>query len=134
MESLANETASLGLQTLLIEPGRFRTKLLSSNNLKVKSPASKSTDYRSYYDKMFPAVSNEDGRQPGDPEKLVSILIDLVRQEGVAKNRERPFRMLLGRDAHEEVGQKLRETLRTFEDWEKVTLSTDVERQYGVDA
>lgn len=131
MEALAHETAPLGLRTLVIEPGRFRTELLSQTNLQVKQEGNdptkqdKSEDYSSFYKSTVPNVSKESGNQPGDPVKLVSIVIDLVRKEGVAEGREVPLRMFLGGDAWDEVGEKLRKTIKDFEAWENVTRSTD---------
>ena len=82
-------------------------------------------DHAEVYQDVLPSIAGEDGKQPGDPQKLASIVLDLVRREGVAEGREVPLRMFLGNDAWEEVGLKLRTTLKDFEDWEQVTRSTD---------
>lgn len=131
VESLSKEVSSFGIKTLLIEPGRFCTKLLSSRNLKMRTTDGSSNshkDYDQFYQEVFPSIASEDGNQPGDPEKLASIVLDLVRGEGIAKERKVPLRMFLGEDAWDEVGLKLRTTLKDFEDWEQVTRSTNWDR------
>ncbi|KAF2107052.1 hypothetical protein BDV96DRAFT_506887 [Lophiotrema nucula] len=122
VEALRNETANLGIKTLIMEPGRFRTLLLSSNNLK----ASRSTESRpAEYEEKLEGLGKEDQRQPGDPKKFVEITIDVVREEGFAKGREVPFRLPLGIDCYDDVKSKCEETLRLLEEWKDVTTSTD---------
>jgi NAD(P)-dependent dehydrogenase (short-subunit alcohol dehydrogenase family) len=122
-ESLRDETSDFGIKTLLIEPGRFRTKLLSSGNMK---PApSKIPDYVEKSKVLIKGLEDSDMKQPGDAEKLCEIVLDLVRKEGVAKGREVPFRMPLGIDVFDDVKAKCEETLQLFEEWKDVIRSTD---------
>lgn len=123
VESLSRETAHLGLKTLLIEPGRFRTKLLSSGN--IKSVASSIPDYQEFSETLLSGLGNEDQNQPGDPVKLVEIILDLVRQEGAAANRDVPLRLPLGVDCFDEMKAKCEETLQLLENWENVIRSTN---------
>ncbi|KAK6373458.1 hypothetical protein LTS17_008478 [Exophiala oligosperma] len=123
VESLSRETAHLGLKTLLIEPGRFRTKLLSSGN--IKSVASSIPDYQEFSETLLSGLGKEDQNQPGDPVKLVEIILDLVRQEGAAANRDVPLRLPLGVDCFDEMKAKCEETLQLLENWENVIRSTN---------
>ena len=124
MESLWRETAPLGnIRTLLIEPGRFRTKFLSSSNRKTK--ASEITDYNELSQSKNEGLAKEDQRQPGDPVKLVEIVLDLVREEGVAAGKEIPFRLPLGVDAYEEIKKKVDDMQRLLEEWAPTILSTN---------
>ncbi|KAK5997681.1 putative oxidoreductase YusZ [Cladobotryum mycophilum] len=67
VESLWRETEPLGLRTLLVEPGRFRTLLLSPENVKITK--SKIPDYIEA-SKIFNAhITGEDRKQSGDVEK-----------------------------------------------------------------
>jgi hypothetical protein len=61
--------------------------------------------------------------------KLVEIILDLVRQEGVVGGREIPFRLLLGVDVYDDMKAKSEETLRLLEEWKSVIRSTDYEEQ-----
>jgi NAD(P)-dependent dehydrogenase (short-subunit alcohol dehydrogenase family) len=126
VESLAHETTPFGLKTLVVEPGRFRTQLLSASNLKVKLPESRISDYAQYY-AALDNIAAESNTQPGDPQKLASIVVDLVRGEGVVKNKKIPLRIQLGQDAWDQVGEHLRGTLGHMDEWESVIKSTDLD-------
>ncbi|EPS39210.1 hypothetical protein H072_6981 [Dactylellina haptotyla CBS 200.50] len=123
VESLRGETSRFGIKTLLIEPGRFRTMLLSGE--KMKAATSSVGDYQGTYEKQLEYLAKEDRAQPGDPVKLVNIIVDLVRGEGVAEGKEVPFRVPIGTDCYEEVRGKCEQTLSVLGDWETVIKSTD---------
>jgi NAD(P)-dependent dehydrogenase (short-subunit alcohol dehydrogenase family) len=125
VESLWRETTNLGIRTLLIEPGRFRTKLLSSGNM--RATPSTIPDYAEFTNGLIDTLNRDSEKQPGDPVKLVEIVLDLVRREGVAEGKEVPFRLPLGADCYEEIKSKVEETLKMLDEWGPVTKSTDVE-------
>jgi hypothetical protein len=123
VESLWRETEPLGLRTLLIEPGRFRTLLLSSSNLKVAQ--SSIPEYIGRSEDLRKMLAMEDRAQPGDVQKGVSIILDLVRAEGVAAGKKIPFRLPLGADCYETIKEKCEETLRLLDEWKDVINSTN---------
>jgi NAD(P)-dependent dehydrogenase (short-subunit alcohol dehydrogenase family) len=123
VESLRNEVSHLGIRTLLIEPGRFRTLFLSEDNR--KSTSTKIDEYEQDSRAMLEGLAGEDRTQPGDPVKLVDVVLDLVRQEGVAAGREVPFRLPLGIDCYDAIKEKCEETLRVLKDWETIIRSTE---------
>lgn len=125
VEAISKEVAGFGITTLLIEPGRFRTKLLSEANM--KPIETKILDYAEFSSTMIKGVSGESGNQPGDPVKLVEIIIDLVKEEGIAKGRDVPFRLPLGEDCYDEMIAKVNETSKILVDWKDVILSTNIE-------
>ena len=65
VESLWKETKHLGIRTLLIEPGRFRTKLLSDQNM--KAAASKVPEYVEASKAQLAGLAKEYQAEPGDP-------------------------------------------------------------------
>ena len=65
------------------------------------------------------------GKEPGDPEKLVQVVIDLVKGEGAAAGRDLPLRIPLGTDAVNAIRKKCVDTLKILEDWSALTVSTD---------
>lgn len=70
-------------------------------------------------------LAGEDQAQPGDPTKLVEIVLDLVRDEGIAAGRHVPFRLPLGTDCFDDVKEKCAETIKMLEEWQDVIRSTD---------
>jgi NAD(P)-dependent dehydrogenase (short-subunit alcohol dehydrogenase family) len=123
VESLWRETSPIGIRTLLIEPGRFRTKLLSDSNRKTR--ASAIAEYAELSDSKTAGLSGEDMNQPGDPFKLVETIIDLVRKEGIAEGKDVPLRMPLGVDVFDDMKAKCEETLKLLYEWRDVIRSTD---------
>jgi hypothetical protein len=67
-----------------------------SNPIPLKRPfkvrQSSVEDYADRSEAFNQMLSTEDCTQPGDVEKAVSIILDLVRREGVATGKEIPFR------------------------------------------
>ncbi|KAH7389144.1 hypothetical protein BKA64DRAFT_130702 [Cadophora sp. MPI-SDFR-AT-0126] len=124
VESLQGEVSPFGIRTLLMEPGRFRTKLLSSQNMKTVQPAI--GDYSKFSKAMVAGLQEGDRKQPGDPAKFVEYVLDLVRGEGIAGGQEVPFRLPLGKDVFDDVKRKCEETLKLLEDWRDVIRGTDL--------
>jgi NAD(P)-dependent dehydrogenase (short-subunit alcohol dehydrogenase family) len=124
VESLRCETERFGIKTLLIEPGRFRTDFLSLTGNLTRAKANIS-DYGQAYQSFLDVIAHEDQKQPGDVRKGVSVVVDLVRKEGLAKDREVPFRMPLGTDCYETIKEECEETLRMLHQWEVVIKATD---------
>ena len=123
VEGLSRETAHLGIKTLLIAPGRFRTSFLTPGNLQIVQ--SKIPDYAERSAALIRGLAQEDRSQPGDVELGVKIIIDLVRKEGIAAGRDVPFRLPLGSDCYETIKEKCEETLKLLDDWKDVIKSTD---------
>lgn len=65
------------------------------------------------------------GHEVGDPKKVVKIMVDCVRGEGVAAGREVPDRLPLVSDALVAVQPKQEKMLKQWKEWEDVILSTD---------
>jgi len=91
MESLAAEIAPFGIRTMLVEPGFFRTELLTAGSTTYAKPAI--DDYAERTRETVAAWSSMDGKQRGDPAKLADALVKLT---GLA---EPPARFAAGADA-----------------------------------
>jgi NAD(P)-dependent dehydrogenase (short-subunit alcohol dehydrogenase family) len=103
MESLAPEVAPFGIRTMLVEPGFFRTELLTEESTKYPEPSI--DDYAEKTRETVAAWRGMNGLQGGDPAKLAKALIQL------AGNSEPPLRWPAGADAVEAVEQKARALL-----------------------
>ncbi|HET8915032.1 MAG TPA: SDR family oxidoreductase, partial [Propionibacteriaceae bacterium] len=91
MESLALEVAPFGIRTMLVEPGFFRTELLTPES--TKYAASSIADYADRTEQTVTAWQSMNGQQSGDPAKLADALIQLAAQD------EPPLRFPGGADA-----------------------------------
>lgn len=73
--------------------------------------------------------SNEGGEEGGLTKRGgVSIILDLVRREGVAKGKEVPSRLPLGTDCYESIKGKCEDTLRILDEWKDIIHRTDYAR------
>jgi len=91
MESLAPEVARFGIRTMLVEPGFFRTELLTPQSTKYAE--SSIDDYAERTEQTVTAWKAMNGQQGGDPAKLADALVQLAGQE------EAPLRFAAGADA-----------------------------------
>jgi NAD(P)-dependent dehydrogenase (short-subunit alcohol dehydrogenase family) len=91
MESLAPEIAPFGIRTMLVEPGFFRTELLSEGSTTYANPAI--DDYAKQTREIVAAWSSMDGKQGGDSAKLAAAIVHL------AGLKEPPARFAAGADA-----------------------------------
>lgn len=99
MECLAPEVAPFGINTTIVEPGFFRTELLTPTSTiwaenKIEDYAAKNAELRPFWISM-------NGKQGGDPAKLAQALIK------IANEKEPPKRWLAGADAIDTAEQKV---------------------------
>ena len=93
MEGLASEIAPFNIRTMLVEPGFFRTELLSPQSTQYAE--SSIADYADRTAATIEAWQGMDGKQGGDPAKLADALIQLAALE------KPPLRFAAGADAVE---------------------------------
>ena len=103
IESLAPEVAPFGIRTMLVEPGFFRTELLTDES--TKWPDASIDDYAEKTKQTVTAWKKMNGLQGGDPAKLAKALIQL------ADSDEPPLRWPAGADAVETFEKKAKELL-----------------------
>jgi NAD(P)-dependent dehydrogenase (short-subunit alcohol dehydrogenase family) len=104
MESLAVEVADFGIKTMIVDPGFFRTELLSAGSTTYAPPSI--DDYAERTRQTVAAWSGMNGRQGGDPAKLAQALVQLAAFEAP------PARFAAGADA-----------VQVFEDKAKALLT-----------
>ena len=100
MESLAPEVEPFGIRTMIVEPGFFRTELLTAGSTTFGELSI--GDYAERTAATIPGWQAMDGRQAGDPAKLARALVQL------AGSGEPPLRWVAGEDAVESVEGKAR--------------------------
>jgi len=115
MECLAPEVAPFGINTTIVEPGFFRTGLLT--------PAStiwaenEIEDYAAKNEELRPFWISMNGKQGGDPAKLAEALIK------IASKKEPPKRWLAGADAIDTAEQKLSEFQKQIDAYRDLSSS-----------
>jgi len=91
MEALAPEVSPFGIRTLLVEPGFFRTELLTPQSTQYAD-----SSIADYADRSGPTVQawrSMDGKQGGDPAKLAAAVMTIAALEDI------PARFAAGADA-----------------------------------
>jgi NAD(P)-dependent dehydrogenase (short-subunit alcohol dehydrogenase family) len=91
MESLTPEVAPYGIQTMLVEPGFFRTDLLTPESTSYAQPSI--DDYIERTKQTVTAWNAMNGQQGGDPAKLATALVQVIGSD------EPPLRWAAGADA-----------------------------------
>jgi NAD(P)-dependent dehydrogenase (short-subunit alcohol dehydrogenase family) len=91
MEALAPEVAPFGIRTMLVEPGFFRTELLTPQSTQFAEPSIE--DYADRTQTTVDGWRSMDGKQGGDPAKLAAALVRLVALD------DPPQRFAAGADA-----------------------------------
>jgi NAD(P)-dependent dehydrogenase (short-subunit alcohol dehydrogenase family) len=117
MESLTPELAPFGIRTMLVEPGFFRTELLTPESTKYAE--SSIEDYAERTKQTVTAWKSMNGQQGGDPAKLANALVQLASQE------EPPLRFAAGADAIATVEQKARDLLAQADAYRELSGNLD---------
>jgi NAD(P)-dependent dehydrogenase (short-subunit alcohol dehydrogenase family) len=115
IESLTPEVAPFGIRTMLVEPGFFRTDLLTEESTNYPEPSI--DDYAEKTRQTVTAWKGLNGLQGGDPAKLAKALIQLASQD------EPPLRWVAGADAVQAVEQKAKDLLAQTEAYRELSSS-----------
>ncbi len=91
MESLAPKVAPFGIHTTIVNPGFFRTDLLSKQSTNYAAPSI--DDYAERSAAQRKAWEAQNGQQQGDPAKLAQALLTIADKE------QPPPRFIAGADA-----------------------------------
>jgi NAD(P)-dependent dehydrogenase (short-subunit alcohol dehydrogenase family) len=119
MESLAAEIEPFGIHTTVVNPGFFRTELLTKESTNY-APAS-IEDYAERNAAMRELYESMDGKQPGDPAKLAQALLTIVDQE------QPPFRFIAGADAIAQAEAKLAERQQQIDAYRALSTSLAID-------
>lgn len=112
-EALAQEVKPFNIKVTVVAPGQFRTEFMNS----IQYVKNRIDVYG--IDKAEETWSAFSGKQQGDPNKLVNILVDITEME------QPPLHLLLGPDTYDLVLKKRQQEDAEFEQWKDITLSTD---------
>ncbi|HYC93450.1 MAG TPA: SDR family NAD(P)-dependent oxidoreductase [Thermoanaerobaculia bacterium] len=115
MESLGAEVAPFGIATTIVNPGFFRTELLTDQSTRYAEPS-----IADYDDRRAPLIESwkaMNGKQSGDPVKLARALITISEQEPP------PQRFIAGEDAIATAEQKIATLQAQANAWRELSSS-----------
>jgi NAD(P)-dependent dehydrogenase (short-subunit alcohol dehydrogenase family) len=115
MESLAPEVEPFGIHTTVVNPGFFRTELLTKESTNyapasIEDYAERNSAQREFYESM-------NGKQGGDPAKLAQALVTIADQE------QPPVRFIAGADAIAQAEEKLAERQQQIDAYRELSSS-----------
>ncbi len=119
MESLRFEVEPFGIRTTIVEPGFFRTDLLTQES--TAYAALSLEDYAERTARTRPAWEAMSGKQTNDPAKLAKALLTVVDQA------QPPLRWVAGADAVATVEAKAQELLAQVDAYRELSSSLAVE-------
>ncbi len=115
MESLQPEVAPFGIHTTIVNPGFFRTELLTKeSSIYAESSIEEYAELRTARIDWF---NNQNGRQSGDPGKLAQALIM------IANEAEPPRRFIAGADAIGIAEQKITDLQTLINAYREISTS-----------
>ena len=119
MESLAPELQPFGIHTTVVNPGFFRTELLTTESTNyapasIEDYAEQSAAHREFFESM-------NGKQGGDPAKLAQALLTIADQE------QPPFRFIAGADAITVAEEKLAERQQQIDAYRELSTSLAID-------
>jgi len=115
-EALAAEVAPFGIHVTAIEPGPFRTDFLGRSGVEA---ANRIADYDATAGNARRYMSDQDGKQAGDPLRAVRAMIAVVESPNP------PLRLLLGASALKRLREKLDAWQKEIAAWESTTIGAD---------
>jgi NAD(P)-dependent dehydrogenase (short-subunit alcohol dehydrogenase family) len=115
-DSLALETAPLGIHVTCVEPGPFRTDWAGRS---LHQTPSKLPEYAATAAARMKATSEYSGTQAGDPARAASAMI------AITENANPPRHLVMGAWGYDAVTSKLKERLAQVEAWKQTSIDTD---------
>jgi NAD(P)-dependent dehydrogenase (short-subunit alcohol dehydrogenase family) len=119
MEALRVEVAPFGIHTTIVNPGFFRTELLTEQSTSYAEPSI--ADYDERRAPLLEYWKSQNGRQSGDPAKLARALLTSASQEPP------PRRFIAGADAIGTAEQKVAALKEDIEYDRELSTSLDFE-------
>lgn len=114
-EALALEVKPFNIKVTIVSPGLFRTNFLGAFPVAQNKIEAYSTQH------LVDAMNQYNGQQPGDPDKLVNVLIDSAGKENA------PLHLLMGKDAYQRAVSYYQSQLKKLEQLKDLSFSTDFE-------
>jgi NAD(P)-dependent dehydrogenase (short-subunit alcohol dehydrogenase family) len=121
MESLHAEIAPFGITTTIVNPGFFRTELLTEQSTSYAAPSV--ADYDERRTPLLEYWKSQNGKQSGDPAKLARALVTIAGQVPP------PRRFIAGADAIATAEQKIADLRAQIAAYRELSVSLDFDRE-----
>ncbi|KAJ7596537.1 hypothetical protein C8J56DRAFT_1011267 [Mycena floridula] len=122
-ESLATEVGQFNIRLLIVEPAAFRTNTMNTHpDMLMSNPIS---DYDTVREIVLGHMKTTWGTFKGDPKKAMNVVLDVVKGEGVAKDRPWPLYLPLGAPCHTAIQNKATTMIKISQEWSDVTTDLD---------
>jgi NAD(P)-dependent dehydrogenase (short-subunit alcohol dehydrogenase family) len=115
MEALQAEVAPFNIHTTIVNPGFFRTELLTHESATYATPSI--AEYAERHAARVQWYADMNGQQAGDPAKLARALITIVSQE------QPPRRFIAGADALAIAEQKVKDLQEQIDAYRDLSTS-----------
>lgn len=115
MSALQYEVEPFGIDTTIVNPGFFRTNLISEKSMIISERSI--DDYKERRKAQLKWWWTQGGKQPGDPVKLAKALIKIITEE------QPPRRFIAGSDAVKMAEQKAAELLEQADAYRELSTS-----------
>ncbi|KAJ2931094.1 hypothetical protein H1R20_g5975, partial [Candolleomyces eurysporus] len=125
-ETLNDEISPLGLRSVCLDFGYFRTAFLGDTQR--GPPVSRIPDYQPLTDIVEARFQAYNGKQPGNPAVGVKLLVDLAHGTGLFEGKASPASINLGSDSYSAAKKASENALSRLEEWKAVSYSTDFEK------
>ena len=118
-EALQPEVAPFGINTTIVNPGFFRTELLTQESTNYAEPSIDDYAERNAAQREF--WQGQNGRQSGDPAKLAQALLTIADEE------QPPRRFIAGADAIAHAEQKVQDLQQQINAYRDLSSSMALE-------
>jgi NAD(P)-dependent dehydrogenase (short-subunit alcohol dehydrogenase family) len=115
-EALAQEVAPFGIAVIIVEPGPFRTDFLGRS---ISLAQKEIPEYAATAGVFRTFRANNDGKQVGDPNKAVKVMLKAIDSD------KPPLHLPLGARAYALARTKIADFTRDIDAWEAEAIATD---------
>jgi hypothetical protein len=113
----------LGIKVTVIEPGYFRTDLLGQG--RIMRTEKQIDDLNPVTSATHNALAAYHGKQPGDPQKAATLIVEALTGTGRCLGRVLPPRLVIGSDVYRTVTAAMDAQRQSLEEWKDLTTATD---------
>lgn len=125
-ETLRAEVAHLGIKVTAIEPGYTRTNFLVPGH-RIRAARHIDDVEKGAVGETLGSYDAYSLKQSGDPIKAAQLIVDALTSSGQAEGRELPGRLVVGKDAYEQINGLWEQLANDMSKWADLATATNVD-------